>query len=231
MLQGGYIYKLTLLRDIDSFKAGEVYIGQHIGINTKYFSSGLLVNRIVGKYTETVFSRDLIVTNIFDLELLDLLEIYWICFYDCNRYRSKFGLNLTDGGDCGTTRMVSCFNNKGELIKVYDSITAAAEDNNVNVSYITRQCRGNKVYSTKGIRFRYYDKDVSSIAACPIKLRTSKWRIIQKDKQGNFIKEFSSIGLAALETNINSNMIASCLYCLSKEAGGYIWEKLEKVKN
>ena len=224
----GYIYRLTLLKDISSFKKGEVYIGQHFGDNDGYFSSGLLVGKVVNKHGIDIFRRDLLCVGIDDVDLLDLLEICLIDYYSCNRISTGYGLNLTDGGNRGLTRMVSCFDNSGKLIKTYDTITAAAIDKNLDIAYITRQCRGNKIYSAKGIRFRYYDPNMLSIEACILKLRTSKWIIVQQDEFGNTIKQFASIGLASLETGIKNKAIAGCLYSTSRFAGGYRWIRVKK---
>jgi len=35
----GYIYKLELLQDLETFKKGECYIGKHNGIKQEYFGN------------------------------------------------------------------------------------------------------------------------------------------------------------------------------------------------
>ena len=91
----GYIYKLTLLQDTDNFKKGEIYIGQHYGENDYYYTGGKIVTRLLKKYSKNVFTRDILQDNIVNINILDLLEIYFISLYNCNRNRSGFGLNLS----------------------------------------------------------------------------------------------------------------------------------------
>lgn len=48
--------------------------------------------------------------------------------------------------------------------------------------------------------------------------------IIQKDKEGVFIKEFASLSIANFETKINLGSIGQVCLGKRKYAGGYIWE-------
>lgn len=94
----GYIYKLTLLENTESFKKDSVYIGQHDGKKPNYFSSGKIIKKIVKKYGKTIFRREIIQDNIEDINLLNLLEVYFIVYYGCNRNVTNTGLNLDNGG-------------------------------------------------------------------------------------------------------------------------------------
>ena len=98
----GYIYKLTLLRDTDSFKAGELYIGKHNGQKSNYYSGGKIVKNMITKHGENIFERTIIAVDIKDEDLLSYLEIYYIDLYKTNRIKHGINLNLTDGGE-GTT--------------------------------------------------------------------------------------------------------------------------------
>lgn len=48
-------------------------------------------------------------------------------------------------------------------------------------------------------------------------------RVVQYDKDGNFIKEFPSIHFASYETGINRHDISFCIHGRYKYAGGYKW--------
>ena len=53
-------------------------------------------------------------------------------------------------------------------------------------------------------------------------------RINQYDLDGNFIKTWSTIKEASLQTNIIITSIGNCLSCRSKSAGGFKWKYAEK---
>ena len=56
-------------------------------------------------------------------------------------------------------------------------------------------------------------------------LKTQEKRVLQKTKDGDIIKEWSSIGIAAKELNLKySEKIGLCANGKRKTAYGFIWE-------
>lgn len=53
--------------------------------------------------------------------------------------------------------------------------------------------------------------------------------VLQYDKEGNFIKEWEYIKLAAISTNINESCISRCCKFKLKTAGGYIWRYVNQT--
>lgn len=85
----GYIYLLIDKRN------GKNYIGKHNGLNDKYWSSGIIPNKISKKHGRDIFDRIILeeVTN----DLLNEKEIFYI-----EKYESfNKGYNLSKGGDGG----------------------------------------------------------------------------------------------------------------------------------
>ena len=87
----GYIYMLEDTRN------GKKYIGKHNGLKKKYWSSGLIPNRIAKKHSRSIFNRTILEENINSIELLNLREQFYI-----NKFNSFInGYNMTSGGDGG----------------------------------------------------------------------------------------------------------------------------------
>lgn len=88
----GYIYMLIDTRN------DKKYIGKHIGNDNKYWSGGLIPNRIAKKYGKDIFIR-IILENDIPNNILNDKEIYYIKHHNS----MKEGYNLTPGGDGGDT--------------------------------------------------------------------------------------------------------------------------------
>lgn len=87
----GHIYLLIDKRN------GKKYIGKHNGNKTRYFSSGLIPNRIIKKYGKDVFEKIILENNIESIKSLNEKEKFFIEKY--NTFND--GYNLTLGGDGG----------------------------------------------------------------------------------------------------------------------------------
>lgn len=85
----GQIYLLIDKRN------GKKYVGKHNGLNTNYWSSGIIPNRISKKYGKNVFER--VILEEVPNELLNEKEVFYI-----EKYNSfNDGYNLSKGGDGG----------------------------------------------------------------------------------------------------------------------------------
>ncbi len=243
----GYIYKLELLEDLETFKKGEIYIGKHNGIKKEYFGSGKLITSIVNKYGKEFFNREIISKDIDNDELLSYLERYYIKFYNCNRSKSQIGLNLTDGGEgiygfkkskeqceAMSIRIKKEYaENKrfspklkkvykysletGELLEIFDNCTLASLTVNCAPSSIAYCARG-KNNSVKGYAWSYIKYDNYK----PIIY--NKKPIEQYDINNNFIRLWDSATDVKNELGYNNSSITNCCKNVSKSSYGYIWK-------
>ena len=96
-----HIYKLTLKEEVGKgkFKKGSVYIGQHNGKRSYYYTGGKLPKSIIKSRGKSVFEREILAEGYFNQNLIDELEIHYIRLYGAFRLDNKEkGLNLTSGG-------------------------------------------------------------------------------------------------------------------------------------
>ena len=87
------IYKTT--NNLD----GKIYIGQEKNYNSKYFGSGIYLNRAIKKYGLENFTKEIIEDKIETKKMLDEREIFWIEFFDSRN--SEKGYNIASGGQGG----------------------------------------------------------------------------------------------------------------------------------
>ena len=86
------VYKITNL--INS----KIYIGKDTTSDSKYFGSGLLINRAIKKYGKENFIKE-VIDETTDYDELSEKEIYWIEKY--NSTDREIGYNISKGGDGG----------------------------------------------------------------------------------------------------------------------------------
>jgi hypothetical protein len=114
------------------------------------------------------------------------------------------------------------YNLKGELVKEWDSMIKASKHTNTNKSSIFGCCNGDQETSNNFIwRYKNTPLDFN------FELKPNK-KILQFNKNGNFIKEWNSI--KEIETNLNlySSGIVMCCKETIKTHGGYIWKYKNK---
>lgn len=247
MIQG-YIYKLSLLKNLDNFKKGECYIGKHNGIKSNYYGSGKLIKLILKKYDKSIFKREIIAKDINTDELLSYLERYYINFYNCNRSKTNIGLNLTDGGEgifgfkkskeqC--KKLSERIKNeylenkrrppKEKLIHQYDIITRKYIKSFDNAVLACKEVDGK---SSSSISYAARDETSSaygfiwSYRKMEIidKIAGNGIPILQFDKNGTFIAEYKSGVEASRTLNIKTAPISNCLNKRSKTAYNFIWK-------
>jgi hypothetical protein len=126
-----------------------------------------------------------------------------------NIYDNKPGL--------GNKKITYQFDLQGNFIKEWKSAKEAGYILDIQKHDITTCCRG-KIKSAGGFRWSY-NKDTYF----DLTLRIGK-TIIQYDKQGNIIQEWSSLKEAENKLNINKNNISLALTGKNNTAGGFIWK-------
>lgn len=246
----GYIYKLTLNKDLESFKKGEVYIGKHNGVKKEYFGSGKLVKTLINKYSKDIFDRDIISKDIDNNILLSYLEVYYINLYKCNRSIYNIGLNLTEGGEgiygykksdiwkekfsnllkekykCGKIRpplektVYQYCLETGNLLNSYSNCIEAAKAVAGNNSSIAYCARG-KCFSSYGYSWLYNKLDNYKPSI------RGKRKVIQYDLEMNFIKEWDSATDIRNKLGFKNTAITNCCGNINKTSYGYIWKYKE----
>lgn len=247
----GYVYKLTLNENLESFKKGEIYIGKHNGRKELYFSGGKIVNRILKKYGKKVFDKEILSKDIDSNELLNYLEKYYIQYYKCNKNKYNKGLNLTDGGEgifgfkkskeqCEalSKRIKEEYKKglrkspKGKDVHQYDKNTGEYLNTFKNCTEaalsIGKPAKSNCsiAYAARGncksaYGFIWSYKKMDIID----KISGFVNPIIQYDLKGNFIKEYKNASIAALENNFKSfASLHNCANGISKTSYGYKWK-------
>lgn len=108
----------------------------------------------------------------------------------------------------------------GSFIREWPSTYEIYESYGFSRSAIARCCRG-EYKQMMGYNWKYKigDEIPQSINATTQKLR----RVVQCDKDGNFIAEFDSIAEAEKQTGVIHSSIISCCKGKYKQAGGFIW--------
>lgn len=123
------------------------------------------------------------------------------------------------------------------LLEVYPSVTEASNQTGYDMSSISSVCL-RKRKTCHSFIFRYVDfytdeekardKQMNFLKPDPPKNHVYK-KVYQYDKEGNYIKEYSSAKQAAEELKLKTENIQYCCNGHSKTSGGYIW-KYEKTQ-
>lgn len=120
-------------------------------------------------------------------------------------------------------RRVLQYDKDGNLIQIYSTLSEAATISGVAKSMISNVCKG--IGKTGGgFVWRYEDIENPKAYITP---KTNKKKIVQYDKDGNYITEYESLAMAAQKTGINLGNISQVCAKKRKTAGGYIWKYKE----
>lgn len=152
-------------------------------------------------------------------------EIELIKFYKTKN--KEYGYNITRGGQAGLTKNINQYSLNGDFIKTYDSLSDAAEKNNIDSHCHITSCARHKRKSAYGYIWRYSD-DEKGISKLLNNKNMLEKRIGQYSLDGKLINTFDSLKSACdsvNKTTRNSN-IKKCLEKLQKKAYGYMWAYL-----
>lgn len=207
----------------------KIYIGQSLNIKARWekhkkSKDNCAIHQALRKYGINNFSFEVIEEC--PPELLNEREIFWIKEY--NSYNE--GYNMTLGGEGSLKRAIQSFNELGEFVKEYNSITEAALDTNTSSEKIISVCQHYpQRFYAGNYQWKYADDKTIIL---PREKQKSK-NIYQFDLNGNFIQRFSSLTEAANELNIDKSKICACCNGRQKTAYGYQWSyssTIEKIK-
>lgn len=115
-------------------------------------------------------------------------------------------------------------NNKSKWHSVHRLVAKAFIDNinnNKCVNHKDENKQNNKANNLEWCTYKYNNNYGTRVEK--VRKATSK-KVIQYDSQNNFIKIWSSIITASINTNTNRHSIVSCCKKKQKTAGGYKWE-------
>lgn len=197
----------------------KVYIGQSLDIKRRWqahknVQDDCAIHLAFKKYGIKNFSFE--VLEECPPELLDEREIFWIKEY--NSFNN--GYNMTLGGSGSLKRSVECYDEKGNFLKSYNSITEAALDADTSCEQIISVCQHYEQRYFAGNYQWKYSNDNTLIQ--PRTKRASK-EIYQFDKKGNFIKKFNSLTEVSKELKVDKSRICACCNGRQKTAYGFQW--------
>lgn len=219
----GYIYIIkNLIND-------KVYIGQtsrniearwnqHKAAALRGENQGIILYNAIRKYgIENFYISQL---EEVDLNNLNEREIYWIKFYNS---QTPNGYNVRAGGeDPGRKEVYKIDILTNNIIECYGSAMAAAEANNIDLSLLTKVCRGEQE-SCGNFKWSYVE-NYNSLKTKDSKTNIKSFKINQIDPTTNeIIKIWDSVKEAAKTLKIDASGISHCLSGRYKTSAGYKW--------
>lgn len=223
-----YIYKVTNRIN------GKMYIGQHrydgVGLDPRYFGSGVLLKKAYDKYGIENFDMELVEEC--PEEDLNPLEQLYIEHYNTLKPN---GYNLTEGGE-GVSGFklspetieklsipINQYDDNGNLVKSYISATEAARQFGCDNSAINNALRNPNIKSN-GFRFRYASECSSKIEPYSKPKRYNQKKINQYSLDGKYLNTFESASeVGRILNKKDISLICACCRGKTKSAYGFIW--------
>ena len=224
----GYIYKVKNLRN------NKVYIGQTVRTVEQRWQEHIqkafsdkkqdihYFQQAIRKYGPANFKVSIIATAE-NREELDDKEKYYIQFF--NSTDSRYGYNLTPGGQGGKTTSVYQLDLSGKIIQHFSSISQASRESGCMTSAIIACCC--KIYNQSCGYQWCYTEYIQERINKPVKpQKHTNIPVIQLDKQDNVLYIWNSIQEAEQTLGIPHSKI--CLVCKGKRktTGGFKWKYL-----
>ena len=223
----------------------KIYVGKSINIKLRKkahensFVRKQAVNihlqRAVDKYGIENF--EFIILEEVVLNTVNEKEQYWINYL--KSYDEKFGYNKTMGGDGGdltietkfkisqtspNRKVVYQFNSKGKLIKKWNGVRDIERELKYLSSTISKACAINTNNNSAYGFYWSYNDDSSNFYG--IGQENNKLQVQQFSLEGELIKTWSSISIAAKETNSSKSSIIRCCKNKQKTCNNFIWKYL-----
>lgn len=163
------------------------------------------------------------IENNINKEDLNDRESYWILYYNS----IETGYNMVMPCSVINRRPVYKIHPiTNTIIEQYDSVSAAASDNNLDKSGISKVCLG-KGNSLGGFKWCYCDNyDIDYLSS--IKAQPRFNAVYQLDLKGNIIKQWISISEIVDSLGYNQSCISECCNGNNKTAYNYNWCFVEK---
>ena len=217
---------------------GKIYIGKTYNFEKRKrehiydINNELPFHKALKKYCTENFSWEVIDNACTDKKAREK-ESYWIkLFNSCIHMPDSNGYNITLGGEGGVSwnsRPVLQFDMDGKFLEEYLSCACADNECGLYPGAVQRACQNQG--SACGYQWRYKE-DVTDNSLQPyIRKNGKELAVIQIDKQGNFIKEFSSVTEASDQLLLSRSNISTCLTGRSKTCGGFQWRYANEFYN
>lgn len=223
----------------------KIYIGKSTNIKTRKkahetsFIRGQAVNihlqRAIDKYGIENF--EFVILEEVCLENIDDKEKYWInCF---KSYDEKFGYNKTMGGDGGkltleiklkisktspNRKVIYQFDSNGNLVKKWHGVRDIERELNFLSSTISKTCSVNTNNNSAYGFYWSYSEYLNNLSG--IGQENNRLQIQQFSLDGELIKIWSSISIAAKETKSSKSSIIRCCKNKQKTCNNFIWKYL-----
>jgi hypothetical protein len=154
-------------------------------------------------------------------------EQYWIDKLDS--YNNGYNILPFAGSSKGRIMLLNrggkkiCqYSLEGVLLATYASAREITRQLNINYKSIHKCVKG-EILTSNGYIWRFEEDNFDKFNTNP-KISPTKKKILQYDKNMNFIKEYASITEAHKQTKITLSNISMCLHNQRNYAGGYIWK-------
>lgn len=227
----GYIY--IIKNSINE----KVYIGQtartiearwnqHKASALRGDTQGMILYNAIRKYGVDNFYVSLLEET--KIENLNERERYWIKYYNS---KTPNGYNVREGGDDpGRKEVYQIDGQTNKIIKVYSCAMDAAEENNLDLSHLTKVCR-HEENSCGGYKWSY-SENYDEFFIQNIQIQEKNYTICQIDiNTGKLIKIWDSVQQASKTLNIDPTSIFHCFSGRYNNAGGFCWCKEKDFDN
>jgi len=238
-----YIYSIT--NNINNKK----YVGKCERPSNKsnyYFGSGLLINSAIKKYGKENFTKEILEDNLTKENICER-EIYWIKILNTN---SKYGYNLTDGGDginnpseeirkklseLGKKRIGELNNRYGsklteehiQILRDVNSGKKMSEEVKQKISIKKKGFKMSDETKKKMSENRIGKKLPEHIRKKMSENKPNKIKVVKIDKKTKIVLcVYESLKLASLDSGVKIPNISMCINKKLKSSGGFIWEKV-----
>lgn len=223
----------------------KIYIGKSINIKLRKkahensFIRKQAVNihlqRAVDKYGIENFG--FIILEEVTLDNINEKEQYWISYF--KSYNENFGYNKTMGGDGGdltietkfkisqtspNRKIIYQFDSNGSLIKKWYGVRDIERELKFLSSTISKACSANTNNNSAYGFYWSYNGDLNSFSG--IGQQNNKLKIQQISLEGELVKTWDSISLAAKETSSSKSSIIRCCKNKQKTCNNFIWKYL-----
>lgn len=215
-----YIIKNTINEKVyigQTSRTIEARWNQHKAAALRGENQGIILYNAMRKYgVENFYISEL---EKVDIKKLNEREIYWIKFYNS---QSPNGYNIRAGGeDSGRKEVYKIDLITNKILECYGSAMAAAEANDIDLSLLTKVCRGEKG-SCGGFKWIYSEDYLKSFNNNEINIKSFKINQINPTNN-EVIKTWDSVKQASEELHIDSTGITHCLSGRYKTSGGFKW--------
>lgn len=223
----------------------KIYVGKSINVKLRKkahensFIRKQAVNihlqRAVDKYGIENFA--FIILEEVTLDNINEKEQYWIKYF--KSYDENLGYNKTMGGEGGNLtletklkisktspnrKIIYQFSSEGELIKKWNGVRDIERELKFLSSTISKACSINTNNNSAYGFYWSYNESLNNFSG--IGQENNKLQIQQLSLNGELIKIWSSISIAAKETNSSKASIIRCCKNKQKTCNNFIWKYL-----